>query len=81
MAFIEKNNFSECLSDIGICKKEGAELLEAYSRNSLPEVIGLLKKYKKAILDKSHKLEKQIDRLDYLIYQFEKEEKSTTERR
>ena len=81
MAFTEENNFSECLSDIGICEKESTEILDAYSKNSLPEVLELLKKHKKAILCESHKLEKQIDCLDYLIYRFEKEIGTNTERR
>lgn len=81
MAFTEENNFSECLSDIGICGKESAEILNAYSECDIPEVLDLLKKHKKAVLCESHKLEKQIDCLDYLIYRFEKEIGTNTERR
>ncbi len=81
MAFTEENNFQECLSDIGICEKESAEICKAYSNNSLPEVLELLKKHKKAILCESHRLEKQIDCLDYLIYKLEKEADTNSERR
>ena len=81
MAFTEENNFSECLSDSGICEKEKAEIIEAYSQDSFAEVLDLLKKHRKVILGESHKLEKQIDCLDYLIYRFEKNIDANTERR
>ena len=38
------------------------------------EVIDLLRKHRAKLLDDSHRCNKRIDRLDYLIYKIEKQE-------
>ena len=55
------------LKDAGFNKKMIEEFLKLFSKNDKNEMLNLLSKYRKDLLEKLHRDEKELDNLDYLI--------------
>ena len=55
------------LKDAGCNKKMIEEFLKLFSKNDKNEMLNLLSKYRKDLLEKLHRDEKELDNLDYLI--------------
>ncbi len=60
------------LKDAGCDDKQIQELQELYEQGQKEKMHKILEKHRKNILDKVHKNEKQIDCIDYFIYQMER---------
>lgn len=68
--------FYQNLIDAG-CDQETVErCLSLAQREQTPELLRLLARHRKALLNAVHLHQKQIDYLDYLIYKTEKEQKT-----
>lgn len=65
----------ENLKDAGCDNKQIQELLELYKNGEKEKVHKILDKHRKYVLNKVHKREKQIDCIDYFIYQMERKKK------
>lgn len=63
------------LKDAGCDNKQIQELLKLYKQGQKEKVHKILEEHRKNVLDKVHKNERQIDCIDYFIYQMEKENK------
>ena len=61
------------LKDAGCSNSQIQELLELYKQGKKQRIYAILDKHRKNILTKVHKEEKQIDCIDYFIYQMERE--------
>ena len=55
------------LKDAGCTKEIIDEFLKLFSKENKAEMLSLLTKYRKKLLEKIHKNEKELDVLDYLI--------------
>ncbi len=55
------------LKDAGCNKEIIDEFLKLFSKENKAEMLSLLTKYRKKLLEKIHKNEKELDVLDYLI--------------
>lgn len=55
------------LKDAGCNKKMIEEFLSLFSTNNKNEMLNLLAKYRRELLEKIHKNQKELDDLDYLI--------------
>ena len=73
MPIIESERLKEYLDDIGCPLKEKTEILEYAENHDIQNIIRLLRRNRQSTLDTIHKEEKQISRLDYLVFQLEKE--------
>ncbi len=69
-----EEQWAQCLKDSGCNKKKIADLMECRRCEKKVEEISLMKNHRRALLDQLHRSQKQIDCLDYLIYQLEKRE-------
>lgn len=65
----------ENLKDSGCSQKLIGKFLELYNKRDKTLMIELLVKYRKELLEKLHKSQREIDNLDYLIVSLNKEEK------
>lgn len=65
----------ENLKDSGCSQKLIDKFLELYNKRDKVLMIELLVKYRKELLEKLHKSQREIDNLDYLIVSLKKEEK------
>lgn len=65
----------ENLKDAGCDNKQIQVLLELYKNGEKEKVHKILDKHRKNVLNKVHKNEKQIDRIDYFIYQMERKKR------
>lgn len=63
----------QCLEDSGCNKKDIKHFLECRKSEKNQEELMLLRKHRSSLLDQLHKSQKQIDCLDYLIYQIERQ--------
>lgn len=70
---IEYERLKEYLYDIGCHLKEKAEILEYSEKHDIQNIIRLLRRHRQSTLDTIHKEERQINCLDYLVFQLEKE--------
>lgn len=66
----------QCLKDSGCSKTEITDFLECRKKQKEQEELSVLRKHRTSLLDKLHKSQKQIDCLDYLIYQMERNGKT-----
>ena len=62
-----KESIIQNLKDAGCDKKVIDEFLKLFSDHNKSEMLNLLTKYRKKLLEKIHKNEKELDNLDYLI--------------
>ena len=62
-----KESIIQNLKDAGCDKKVIDEFLKLFSDHNKSEMLNLLTKYRKKLLGKIHKNEKELDNLDYLI--------------
>lgn len=70
----------ENLTDAG-CSQESIQACVSLARaERTPELLRLLSRHRKTLLDAVHRGQKQIDCLDYLIYQIEKQHHETYRR-
>lgn len=60
------------LKDAGCDNKQIQELMELYKQGQKEEMHKILDKHRKNILNKVHKNEKEIECIDYFIYQMYK---------
>jgi hypothetical protein len=67
-------SIEECLEDAGCSCQTIESVLECIEEENDERKIMLLKKHRCYLLDKIHDYQKQIDCLDYLLYQFKQEE-------
>ena len=63
------------LKDAGCSHQQIQELLELYKQNKKEKIHKILDKHRKNVLNKVHESEKQIDCIDYFIYQIERQGK------
>lgn len=68
---IEK--LEEYLDDFGCDNQERDAILKFYRNDDIKGVIILLRKHRQKILNEIHNEEKQINCLDYFVFQLEKE--------
>lgn len=61
------------LEDAGCDKDTVAQFMELGKTGKKQGQVNLLEKHRRTLLDKVHRREKQIDCLDYLLYQIRKE--------
>lgn len=66
------------LEDAGCDKDTVAQFMELGRSGKKQGQVILLEKHRRTLLDKVHKREKQIDCLDYLLYQIRKENQQKT---
>ena len=64
------------LKDAGCDNKQIHKLIELYKQGSKDKIYKILEKHRKNILNKVHKNEKQINCIDYFIYQMERKDKN-----
>lgn len=70
-----KEDIIENLKDAG-CKKElVSEIIELYDKGKKEKIQEKLNIHRRKILEKEHKVQRQIDCLDYFLYRMKKEEK------
>jgi len=74
-----RNNMSENviiknLEDAGCDEKCIKQFMECYRYGDKKEVLKTLAEHRESILDKLHAVQKEIDCLDYLVYQIGKQE-------
>lgn len=62
-----KESIVQNLKDAGCNKEIIDEFLRLFSKENKSEMLNLLTKYRKKLLEKIHKNEKELDVLDYLI--------------
>ena len=60
----------ECLKDAGCSREMIQSVTDCIQNNEHERKIMLLKEYRCHLLEKIHHYQKQIDCLDYLLYQF-----------
>ncbi len=70
-----KQEIIKNLKDEGCNNKKIEEILDLYNRRKKESIYKKLTCYRKKVLDSEHKLQKQIDRLDFFLYKVKKEEK------
>ena len=63
----------DCLKDAGCSGKMIQSVMDCIENNEHERKIMLLKKHRCHLLEKIHQNQKQIDCLDYLLYQFNQE--------
>lgn len=63
------------LKDAGCGDKQIQELVELYKQGKIDKIHKILENHRKNVLNKVHKKEKQIDCIDYFIYQMNMKEK------
>ena len=67
------------LEDAGCDKKTMEQFLVLEIAGEKQDQLNLLEKHRRCLLEKVHEGEKQIDCLDYLVFQMKKERKKTYE--
>lgn len=77
MPIPEINQLNACLNDFGCRDDEIAEIIHCRSCGDVSGMIQRLRKRRQCILNAIHLEEKQISRLDYLVFQLEKEKPQT----
>lgn len=70
-----KEDIIQNLKDAGCEKELVSEIIELYDKSKKEKIQEKLQVHRKKILDKEHKAQKQIDCLDFFLYQMKKEEK------
>lgn len=70
-----KEDIIQNLEDAGCEKELVSEIIELYDKSKKEKIQEKLQVHRKKILDKEHKAQKQIDCLDFFLYQMKKEEK------
>lgn len=70
-----KQEIIQNLKDAGCNNKQIQEILDLYNRQKKESIYEKLICYRKQVLDNEHKLQKQIDYLDFFLYKIKKEEK------
>lgn len=73
--FATQESMVQSLKDAGCDKAEITHFLECRKGNKKQQELILLRKHRSLLLDKLHESQRQIDCLDYLIYQLQREEK------
>lgn len=68
------------LRDAGCGRETVEQFLELCRSGECKKQLGLLEKHRKRLLEEIHKYEKQIDCLDYLIFQMNRENRIVRER-
>lgn len=63
----------ECLKDAGCSKETIQSIMDSIQNNEHERKIMLLKQHRCQLLEKIHHAQKQIDCLDYLLYQLKQE--------
>lgn len=63
------------LIDAGCSRELIKQCIALVQENKPKEFLPLLSRHRRSLLDSIHQWEKQLDCLDYLIYQLEKEQK------
>ena len=66
-------SIKECLKDAGCSKEMIQSVMNCIENNEYERKIMLLKNHRCQLLKKIHHDQKQIDCLDYLLYQFKQE--------
>lgn len=69
------NEITENLKDAGCNNKLIEEIIKLYDMGKKEKIKEILSTHRKEILDNEHKAQKQIDCLDFFLYQIEKEDK------
>lgn len=64
----------EILKDAGCSHQQIGEFMELYRQGKIERLYILLEKHRRKILENLHKTEREIDCLDYLVYQMKKQE-------
>lgn len=64
-----QNSIRECLQDAGCHNKTIQDIMLCMQNNEHKKILLLLKKHRCHLLEKIHLDQKQIDCLDYLLYQ------------
>ncbi len=74
-AYSSEENIIQNLKDAGCSAAQIQELIELYKQGKKEKILKILDKHRKNVLDKVHKNEKQIDCIDYFIYQMKENNK------
>ncbi len=69
------NEITENLKDVGCNNKLIEEVIKLYDTGKKEKIKEILSVHRKEILDNEHKAQKQIDCLDFFLYQIEREDK------
>lgn len=64
------------LKDTGCNSKQIQELIELYRAGKIDKIYSIMESYRNKVLNNIHKNEKQIECIDYFIYQMERGEKN-----
>lgn len=73
---ISEQDVIQNLKDAGCDNNQIQELIELYKHNKKDKILKILEEHRKNILGKVHKNEKQIDCIDYFVYQMERKDKN-----
>mgnify|MGYP006864514662 CR=1 FL=1 len=68
----ELENFKEVLKEMRFTEKENENIIKLFGEKNYVKMIKELNKKRKLILGKIHKEERQISKLDYLIFEIQK---------
>lgn len=79
MSYRSKEEMLENLKEAGCTNKQIQEVMKLYQEGKNLDVEKKLEHNRRKILEAVHKQEKQIECLDYFLYQLKKEEKSKTD--
>lgn len=74
-AYNSEDDVIQNLKDAGCTNKQIQEIMELYKSGKKDIVCKALESHRKCVVDNVHKNEKQIDCIDYFIYQMKKENK------
>lgn len=69
---ISEENLLQNLKDAGCNSNRIEKIIELYRQGKKEEICRILEKHRENILSNIHKNEKQIDCIDYFIYQMKK---------
>ena len=75
-AYNSEEDIIQNLKDTGCNSKQIQELIELYSAGKIDKIYSIMESYRNKVLNNIHKNEKQIECIDYFIYQMERGEKN-----
>ncbi len=70
---MDSEQIQKCLQDAGCSSQEIARFLSVYSRLSIDQRICLIRQFRLPLMEELHRVQKQVDCLDYLVNEMKRE--------
>ena len=73
---MKREQIIQNLKDVGLSFEQIEEILMIYKEGKISYIYKIMDNYRKGKLESVHKLQKQIDYLDFFLYKLKKEDKN-----